>query len=375
MKTLKAIGSLVFQGEVTPKRSRISKRIYLRSLTELEIPEAEESEVVRDAVVATGYDRQVVGLPRLSEAPERSLLGYNGKLFRPMMRRDGNRSRPLRLEEYVNHLTQPPNLGDRIFDPLVWANNPEAVAHDEHNTHLLKTGFFDEQSLEGALHWTDKAASDAIHRRVCSECLLAVGDEIWRRTRPPTWSVAGSDHFPGTRGFVMLETDYSSLQDFRSDKFEAASRLAAARWGESKPLGFLAHADERFLGSDELRYLVLGHSKAVAEKGLYILPYWPQDAVEAYLSICRARRLPDALLEFGAADPLSMLSAIKTLRLHLDPSAVPMHLRDACLAIASEIDALQHRLELDPSLCPALSSNDEEALGGLDLVHAGAPGA
>jgi hypothetical protein len=328
MKSLKAIGSLVFQAEVTPKRARISKRIYLRSLTEFEIPEATESEVVRDAVVATGYDRRVVGLTPFSEAPERSFLGCNGKLFRPMMKRDGNRSRPLRLEEYLDQLMQPPNVSDRIFDPLIWANNPEAVAREEHHNHILARGFVDEQSLEGKLHWTDKAASDAIHRKVCSECLLAVGDEIWKRTRPPTWSVAGSDHFAGMRGFVMLETDAPSYHDFRSDKLEAASRLATDRWGGARPLGLLAHADKRFLDSDELRYLVLAHSKVAAEKGLYFLPYWPQDAVEAYLSICRTRRQPAALGDFGAADPLSMLSAIQAIRQHLEPLAVPMHLRE-----------------------------------------------
>lgn len=69
------------------------------------------------------------------------------------------------------------------------------------------------------------------------------------------------------------------------------------------------------------------------------------------------------------SDPISTLSALEALRPHVEPHSVPFHLRKASIEIASEIDALLRRLELDPSLRPSLSSSELDVLGEMDAVR------
>ena len=363
MTTIKFIGTLAYQAEVIPKRGRTPRRMSLTCPAEFLLPVVQEREVVRDAVVATGFDGEIIGTVRHDNHGPRHYLGHDDKLFKPIMEANRGGNVALSLEHYLALQQESPNLQDRIFDPLTGANDPEAICSDDHFNSMLHRDFVSEEAVEGELVWSNKAASYAIHQQVCERCLLGVGNEIWQLTRPPTWSAPGVNRAPGAAGFVLLETDHSDQQSFRLDKHELATRFAMARFGEARTLGELTHADERFLGDNELRWLLLAHSETAANKGIYLVPYWHDEAVEAYLTVCRARRLPDTLKRFGVTDPASMLSALETLRRHLGRHSMPLHLRRADADIAAEIDALMARLELDPTLRPALTEAELVALG------------
>ena len=73
----------------------------------------------------------------------------------------------------------------------------------------------------------------------------------------------------------MAETDSPRSEDFRLDKQELASRLSIERWGEAKPLGEIAHADERFLDHDELASVLIFHSERLAKYGINFVPIGP----------------------------------------------------------------------------------------------------
>lgn len=363
MKTAKFIGTLSYQAEVMPRRGRAPRRMSLTCPAEFEIPVAPDSDVVRNAVVATGFDGEVIGAVRHDDHGPRHYLGHDGKLFKPIMTTDRARRVQLDLRGYIGLQQQAPNVQHRIFDPLIWANDPEAIAGDDHFNAMLHREIVPDASVEGELLWSNKAASHAIHQEVCNRCLLAVGGEIWQRSRPPAWSAPGVNRAPGAKGYVLLETDYPDQKSFRLDKHELATKFAIARFGEARTLGQVERADDRFLGGDELPWLLLALSETTADKGRYLMAYWRDEAVEAFLTVCRARRLPNALKSFGVADPASVLTALETVRRHLGRHAVPSHLRKADAEISAELDELFHRLELDPTLRPSLTDSELAALG------------